>query len=186
MKKILYSLMALMCFSFVACDDDAWSDGDPAMEHIYYIGFEKWGYDDTKKGNNNVVHYEVAQGETVAVPMQFWCEFVRSYDVITYYYVTGDLVRGIDYEIVDANGQVLQPNADGAFTLTWPNAKKGVQNVYVKALNGAIGSFRLQTFNPNSSVTLSNQDVSSTIQSQTADYEVRVFTQNYYVTINIQ
>ena len=186
MKKLTYFLLALMCINLVSCDDDAWSDGDPALEHVYYFGFETWGYDETKKGNNNVVHYEVKQGETVAVPMQFWCEFVRSYDVTTYYYVAGNLVRGTDYEIVDANGQVLQPNADGAFTLTWPNAKKGVQNVYIKALNGSTGSFLLQTFNPNSSVTLSNQDVSSTIQNKTDDYEVRIFTQNYKVTINIQ
>ena len=186
MKKLTYFLLALMCFNLVACDDDAWSDGDPSMEHVYYFGFEKWGYDDTKKGNNNVVYYDVKQGETVAIPLQFWCEFVRKYDVITFYWVTGDLVRGVDYEVVDANGNTLQPDANGAFSLTWPNAKKGVQNVYIKALNGATGSFTLQTFDPNSTVELSNQDVSSTIQSKTDDYEVRIFTQNYKVKINIK
>lgn len=111
---------------------------------------------------------------------------MRSYDVVTYYYVTNELQRGVDFEVVDANGQVLQPDANGALSLTWPKAKKGVQSVYIKALNGAKGSFKLQTFDPNSTVTLSNQDVSSTIQNKTDDYEVRVFTQNYRAKINIQ
>jgi hypothetical protein len=128
----------------------------------------------------------VAQGSTVEVPMQFWCEFVRSYDVETYYYVAGNLERGKDYEIVDASGNTMQPNSDGAFVMTWPNAKKGVQNIYIKALNGSKGSFLLQTFNPNSGVTLTNQDVNTTIQNKTDNYEVRIFTQNYKVTINVQ
>ena len=186
MKQILYILLAVTCLNLVACDDDSWSNGDPAMEHVYYFGFAQWGYDATKKGNNNVLSFNLKPGETVEIPMQFWCEFVRSYDVVTYYYVTNELQRGMDFEVVDANGQVLQPDANGAFSLQWPHAVKGVQNVYIRALNGAKGSFNLQTFDPNSTVTLSNQDVSSTIQNQTDDYEVRVFTQNYRAKINIQ
>ncbi len=172
----------LFCYS---CSDDDW-DYDHSLENVYYFGPEVWGYDSTKKGNNNVVHYEVKQGETVEIPMQFWCEFERSYDVVTYYYVSGDLVRGRDYEVVDGNGQSLSPDANGAFTITWPNARKGVQNICIKALNGEKGSFQVQTFDPNSSVTLSNQDVSSTVQSKTDDYEVRIFTQNYKVNVTIQ
>ena len=42
------------------------------------------------------------------------------------------LTRGVDYEVVDANGNVLQPDSDGAFVMTWPNAKKGDQNIYSK------------------------------------------------------
>ena len=186
MKKILYLMIAVTCCLFYAsCDNDDW-DYDHSLEHVYYFGPEVWGYDDTKQGNNNVVHYEVSQGETIGIPMQFWCEFVRSYDVVTYYYVTGDLERGKDYDVVDENGQVLSPDANGAFSLIWPNAKKGVQNVYIKALNGEKGSFYLQTLNPDSDVELSNQDVESTIQNKTDQYEVRIFTQNYKITVNVQ
>lgn len=186
MRQIIYTLLAVTCLSLTACSDDEWSNYNPDMEHIYYFGFAQWGYDDTKKGNNNVLSFDVTQGEIVTIPMQFWCEFVRSYDVVTYYYVTNELQRGTDFEVVDANGKTLQPDANGAFSLQWPNAVKGVQNVYIKALNGAKGSFNLQTFDPNSSVELTNQDPLSTIQNKTDQYEVRVFTQNYRAKINIK
>ncbi|MBD5068447.1 MAG: hypothetical protein HDT51_03760 [Alistipes sp.] len=208
MKLLKYILPALACaFAATACNDD-WGNDNSAMEHVYYYGPEVWGYDDIKIGNNNVVHYEVAQGETVAVPMQFWCEFVRKYDVATYYYVAPkpagekyypnatataavaydgpELVCGTDYEVVDAQGNKLEPNADGAYEMLWPNAKKGVQNIYIKALNGQKGSFNLQTFDPASDVELTNQDVETTIQHKTSDYEVRIFTQNYRVTVTIE
>ena len=208
MKFLKYILPALACaFAATACDDD-WGNDNPAMEHVYYYGPQVWGYDDIKKGNSNVVHYEVAQGETVAVPMQLWSEFVRKYDVVTYYYVTPkpagekyypnatatsdvayagpELVCGTDYEVVDAQGNKLTPNAAGAYEVLWPNARKGVQNIYIKALNGQKGSFNVQTFDPASDVELTNQDVETTIQNKTSDYEVRIFTQNYRVTITIE
>ncbi|MDE6865331.1 MAG: hypothetical protein K2I97_03800 [Alistipes sp.] len=208
MKLLKYILPIFVCaFAASACDDD-WGNDNAAMAHVYYYGPEVWGYDSIKKGNNNVVHYEVAQGETVAIPMQFWCEFVRKYDVVTYYYVapkpagekyypnataTADvayagpeLVCGVDYEVVDAQGNTLAPNADGAYEMLWPNAEKGVQNIYIKALNGQTGSFNVQTFDPASDVTLTNQDVETTIQHKTSDYEVRIFTQNYRVTVTIE
>lgn len=192
MKLLKYLLLLFVApLALTACEDD-WDNNNPDMEHIYYFGPQVWGYDENKTGNNNVVHYEVNQGETVAIPMQFWSEYTRNYDVTTFYYVTTDpdsavaLVNGTDYEVVDANGTRLSPNAGGAYELFWPQAKKGVQLVYIRALNGNTGSFRLQTFNPNSDVTLTNQDVSTTIQNKTKDYEVRIFTQNYRIKVNIQ
>ena len=192
MKQLKYILLFLVApFVLGACSDD-WGNDNPEMEHIYYFGPEVWGYDSSKTGNNNVVHYEVAQGKTVAIPMQFWSEFVRSYDVTSFYYVTIDpssenaLVNGVDYEVVNASGSKISPNASGAYEMFWPQAKKGVQNVYIRALNGSKGSFYLQTFNPNSGLTLTNQDVSSTIQNKTDNYEVRIFTQNYRIKINIE
>ena len=208
MKMLKYILPALLCaFAATACDDD-WGNDNSELEHVYYYGPEVWGYDDIKKGNNNVVHYEVAQGEIVAVPMQFWSEYVRKYDVVTYYYVTPtpegekyypvapattdvayagpELVGGADYEVVDAEGNRLTPNAAGAYEVLWPNARKGVQNIYIKALNGRKGSFNVQTFDPASDIALTNQDVASTIQNKTSDYEVRIFTQNYRVTVTIE
>ena len=180
MKKIFYLMLGLLGLSFASCSEDEWSNGDPEYDHIYYTGFEDWGQ------FKNDVAFDVKQGETVAIPVQFWCEFVRNYDVETYYYVAGSLVRGTDYEIVDANGQTLQPGANGAYQLLWPNALKGVQNVYVKALNGATGKVVVTTFDSNAGITLSNQDVTSTIQHTESQYEVRIFTQNYKVTVNVK
>lgn len=207
MKKYLYTIVALIAaVSFTSCDDDDWTY-DESLEHVYFYGPQVWGYDDIKKGNNNVVHYEVNQGETVAVPMQFWCEFTRSYNVTTYYYVAPkpagekyypalgvstdiaydgpELVCGVDYEVVDENGNKLTPNASGAYEMQWPNAIKGVKNIYIKALNGQKGTFNIMTCDPNGT-TPTNSDVSSTVQSKTSNYEVRVFSQNYRVAVNIQ
>lgn len=181
MKKILYFILSLACVGMTtSCSEEEWSNGDPAMEHIYYIGFENWG---TFK---NDVTFNVNQGQTVEVPMQFYSEFVRDYDAVTYYYVVSDLQRGVDYDIVNESGASVQPDGNGAYQLVWPKAQKGVKNVYVKALNGNKGNLTLQTFNPNAGVTLSNQDVESTIQHTESQYEVRIFTQNYKVKVTIK
>lgn len=179
MKKLLYLLTIILCSTTLFSCDDEWGNDNAEMEHIYYYGFQDWGH-----AKNDVV-YSVKQGSTVTIPTQFWCEFVRSYDVVTYYYVSTNLKKGVDYEIVDEKGAVLNPDANGAYSFTWKNAVKGIQNIYVKALNGATGTLSVQTFDPNSDKVLSNQDISSTIQSTTDNYEVRIFTQNYKVTVKL-
>jgi hypothetical protein len=184
MKYIFNVLMVVICCAFVSCDNDEWSNGDPAMEHVYYFGFENWG--DKNSFNNNKVEYTVEQGNTVEIPVQFHSECVRSYDVVVYYYVstgTSDLKRGINYQIVDDNGTVIEPDANGAFSMSFPQAKKGVKNIYVKALTAGAGSFNVLTFDPTAGE-ISHPD--NIINSQTKDYEVRAFTKNYKVKVNIK
>ncbi len=180
--KFLISLFAVSLL-MVSCEEEAWENGDPAMEHVYYFGFEDWGR------NNNQVVFTVKEGETLAVPVQFHSERVRSYDVVVYYYAAyseGGAVRGVDYEIVSEGGTVLNPNANGAFEMQWPKAEKGVKNIYVKVLNGSAPDLVLWTFDPLAEVPISNQDVSSTVNSKTNDYEVRAFSQNHRVTIDFE
>lgn len=180
MKKILFLLVAISSI-LVSCDKNEWSDGDPSMANIYYVGFQQW----SAKFDNSV-KYDVNRGDTIGVPVQFYCESVHSYDVVTYYYVAGTLVRGTDYDIIDQSGNVLSSDTKGAFALTWPNAIKGVQRIYVKALNNATGSFTLLTFDPNATVPISSTDVSTTTNNKSNDYEVRAFSQNYKVTVNVK
>ncbi len=180
MKKIIYLLFAISCI-FIGCDNDEWSDGDPSMEHVYYVGFQQW----TARFDNSA-KYDINRTDTVGIPIQFYSERVRSYDVTTYYYVSGSLIRGVDYEVVDQNKTVLNPNENGAFSLIWPKAVKGIQRVYIKALNSSTGSFTVLTFDPNSAVPISSSDVSTTTNNKTQDYEVRAFSQNYKVTVNIK
>lgn len=187
MKKILYLLMSVIfALGFSSCSNDDWTY-DKTLENVYYFGPQVWGYDDTKKGNNNVVFYDIEQGATAIVPMQFWCEFYRSYDVVTYYYTVSEtLTLGKDYAVVDENGSVLNPDASGAYSLIWKNAQKGVQNVYIKSLvGGELGTVTLQTADP-AGATPVNNDLTTTLQSKTSDYEVRIFSQNYKVAINIK
>jgi hypothetical protein len=180
MKKLLFIFIALVSAILFSCEKETWSEGDPAMEHVYYYGFENWG---TYK---NDLKFTVNRGATLLVPVQFHSERVRAYDVTTYYYVAGTAVRGTDYQIVDESGSVLQPDANGAFAMNWPEAVKGVKNIYVKALNGAAGTFTLLTYNPNAEIPISNTDVSTTTNNLTEDYEVRAFSQNYKVAVTIK
>lgn len=209
-KYIFASMVAVIAgLGLCSCDRENDWDYDHSLENEFFFGPEEWGYESTQIGNNNVLTYSVVQGQTVAVPMHLWSEFVRSFDVRTLYYTTlkpeGQkyyptpeinktqvdydgtvLTRGVDYEVVDANGNVLQPDSDGAFVMMWSNAKKGDQNIYIKALpGGQKGCFNLQTFDPASDVTLSNTDPESTYQVREKKYSVRIFTQNYRVTIAI-
>lgn len=208
MKKILFILIAIAAsYTFTSCSDDEWGNGDPAMEHIYYVGFQDWG-----KLKNDVV-FNLKEGESVAIPIQFHSERVRSYDVVTYYYVnSAGLTYGTDYQVTDEAGHLLQPDANGAFTLNWPKAVKGIQKVYVKGLNAkyiydeskvnkaglttkqieeaikkekdrilSLNLFTVQTFRPSEEISYTN-----ITNSKTNDYEVRAFTQNYKVTVNVK
>lgn len=184
MKYIFKLLAVVVCCACVSCSNNEWGDGDPALEHVYYFGFEDWG--DKNNFNNNKVQYNVNQGNTVEIPVQFHSERVRSYDVVVYYYVSAgnsDLKRGVDYQLVDEKGTALEPDGNGAFSMTFPQAKKGVKNVYVKALNASKGSFDVLTFNP-AAGGISYPD--NIVNSQTKDYEVRAFTLNYKVKVNVK
>ena len=191
MKKVLYTLVAFFAaMSFSSCSDDDWTY-DKSLEHEYFYGPQVWGYDKPNStsgiGNNNVVFYDIEQGATAEVPMQFWSEFFRSYDVVTYYYTTSEtLVLGKDYAVVDENGTVLNPDANGAYSFTWKNAQKGIKNIYIKSLpGGELGTVTLLTADP-AGETPVNNNLDTTLQSKTSDYEVRIFSQNYKVAINIK
>lgn len=184
-KLTLISVFAISCL-LAACsnDHDEWENGDPAMAHIYYYCFEQWG---GIPGGNDI-SYSVKQGETIAIPTQFYSSFTRKYSPEVYYYTspnpkTEELVCGTDYVVVDKDGNTLTPDASGAYTMTWPNAKKGVQNIYIKTLNGKKGSFRVLTFDPAKKMDVT--DVSTTSIIKTDEYEVRAFSENYFVTVSI-
>lgn len=192
MKTFIYKLSLLyllsVCLLNTSCSNDhpEWENGQPGMEHIYYYCFEKWG---SIPGGNDVT-YSVNQGETLAIPTQFYSEFTRSYSPEVYYYTIPDpdssvgLIRGTDYEVVDKDGNILTPNEAGAYTMVWPNAKKGVQNIYIKALNGQTGSIRVLTFDPEKTIDVTDATTASIIK--TDEYEVRAISENYYVTVSIQ
>lgn len=187
MKNIYFAFVCLFfAMVFSSCGNEDWTY-DKSLEHVYFFGPQVWGYDETKKGNSNVVFYDIEQGAMATVPMQFWSEFFRSYDVVTYYYTTSEtLTLGNDYAVVDDNGTVLNPDANGAYSFVWNNARKGIKNVYIKSLpGGELGTVTLQTADP-AGATPVNNDPATTLQSKTADYEVRIFSQNYKVAINIK
>lgn len=189
-KNIFVLIVVVLCGVLTSCGDDEWGNNNPAMEHIYYYGLDNEAY----PGGNEKV-YNVTHGQTVAIPSRFWSAFTRTYNPEVYYYTysknedgeilsSPELICGEDYQVVDQNGNILTPDRNGAYSMVWPNAKQGVQNIYIKALNGNKGTIRVLTFDPTKA--MSSSDVSSTIIVKTDEYEVRAFTENYYVTVNIQ
>lgn len=186
-NKISFLLLFTMCCLLGSCDKshEEWEDGDPALAHVYYYCFEKWG---TIPVGNDVT-YTVKQGETLAIPTQFYSKFVRSYSPEVYYYTSAisdktPLICGTDYIVTDKDGNELTPDASGAYKMIWPNAKGGVQNIYIKALNGKKGSFYVLTFDPNKKMDVT--DVTTTSIIKTDEYEVRAMSENYRVTVIIE
>lgn len=181
MKKILYFLFIMAsCLTWTSCNKNEWDNNNSEMEHIYYFGFQDWG------DRKNKVTFNVKQGETLEIPVQFWSEYIRSYDVIAFYYTAGKLVLNKDYQVLDDSGNPISPDETGAYIMKWDKAVKGVKNIHIKAMNGAKGSFNILTFNPNASTPISASDVASTTNNKTNAYEVRAFSQNYKVTVNIK
>lgn len=190
MKKLMIFLMFVTtCGLLTSCGDDDWGNNNPEMEHIYY-----YGLGNVKYPGGNELQYNVIQGNTATIPTYFFSAYTRSYSPVVAYYTSPvpqndkntipQLVRDVDYQVVDKDGQVLTPDNNGGFSMTWPNAKQGNQHVYIKALNGKKGSIRVLTFDP--SKTIDATDVSTTTIAKTNEYEVRAFSENYFVTVNIK
>ena len=193
MKKNIFKLMSLLCLlcgcvAFSACDDDEWGNDNAEKMNEFFFGFQNWGQ------LKNDVTFKVSQGSTLEIPVQFWCTGKRSFDAEAFYYVDSKLTLGTDYQIVDANGSALQPGANGAFVMTWdlksPDTTNNhrVQNIYLKALNGAKGDVTVLTFDPkdvddSGKIKISNTYTPNNITGQ---YEVHAFTQNYKVKVTIQ
>lgn len=166
----------------ISCNKDEWSNGDPELDNIYYFGFKEW----TAKFDNSYI-YTTSAGSKVDVTVQFWSEFKRPYDVVTYFYVvSSNLTIGTDFQIVDEKGQIMDSDINGAYSIIWPNALKGVKNITVKSLNEKKGAIIIQTHDPDSVTPISSEDISSTVNNHTDKYEVRSFSQNYKVTVNIE
>ena len=199
MKKIIYQIACVLCImtfglSQSSCSDDAWCNDNPETENVFYFGFQDWGR------LNNGVAYTVNQGEKLDIPVQFWCAGSRSFDAEAFYYVDSNLTLGTDYQIVDANGNALQQDAKGAFTMKWQltgsddTDNHRIQSIYFKALNGAKGDVTVSTFDPkdvdaDGKVKISNGSTDGVIYTPNninSQYEVHCFTQNYKVKVTIK
>ena len=199
MKKIIYQIACMLSIvtlglSQSSCSDDAWGNDNQVTENVFYFGFQDWG-----KLNNGVT-YTVSQGETLEIPVQFWCAGSRSFDAEAFYYVDSSLTLGTDFQIVDANGNALQQNANGAFTMKWQltgndyTDNHRIQSIYFKALNGVTGDVIVSTYDPkdvdaDGKVRISNGSTDGVIYTPNninSQYEVHCFTQNYKVKVTIK
>lgn len=183
---------------------NTWEDGLPEMEHVYYIGFYKTNiatdflsYEITQNGSARWRYgasFTVGTWRTIdeqwvaTIPIQLYSERVRSYDAVNYFWIYNlegsSLIAGTDYTVSLDNGSVLTPNSKGAYSLTWPETRKGVQNINIKrTATSPNGSLRINLFDPAGSTPIIT-DLSTTIQNKTDQYEIRCMTQdNNKVTV---
>ena len=197
MKKIVFIIVTVVAYISTGCEiHERWDDSFPEMEHVYYIGFYK------TEVYTNYLSYEVAQSGsarwrfgsnatsgtwistdeqwTATIPFQFYSERVRSYDAVCYFWVYNlngsDLTVGVDYTVTLENGTTLTPNTTGAYSLTWPQTKKGIQNVKIKRLGTSPnGALRVNLYNPADDTPVGT-DPATTIQNKTNEYEIRCMT----------
>ena len=184
--------------TLTSCSDDEWGNDNAEYKNVFIVAFDDWG----PKSNNDMT-YTVNQGSQVTVPVRLWCEGTRNFNADAFLYVDSSLQLGTDFQITDANGSVLQPNANGAFVLTWDLQSKDltknhrVQNIQVKALNGKTGNVTLMTFDPKDvdeagKLKISNggtkdDDTQYYVPNNyTSQYEVRCLTVNYKVVVTIK
>jgi hypothetical protein len=196
MKKILFiCATALLLSGMAGCEkDNIWGDGLEEMEHVYYIGFYKTNV------NTDALNYEIAgdgsarwrignstwnnTGEahiTSPIPLQLSSERIRPYDAVTYFWVTNDgsstLNAGTDYIVLNESGSEI-PSASGAYAVTWPQTKKGIQNIKIKRLTTATGTLKVNVLDP-SKGTPNASDLSTTVNHKADQYEIRGFTFDY-------
>jgi len=194
MKKIVFIMATAFVLISTGCEiHELWDDGLPEMEHVYYIGFYKTNistdylsYEIAQNGDarwrfgsNATTGTWVATGEqwVASVPIQLYSERIRSYNAVSYFWVNNAdgsaLTAGVDYTVMLENGSVLTPDVNGAYAITWPQTKKGVQNVKIKRSaplpNGAL---RVNLHNPANGTPVLT-DLSTTIQNKAAEYEIR-------------
>lgn len=199
MKKILFICITVFLFGLNSCEkDNKWGDGLPEMEHVYYIGFNKTNI------NTDYLTYEVAaNGDTrwkygsnatngtftpteakweISVPFQFHSERVRSYNAVTNFWITSNgatnLVAGTDYSVSTEDGTAITPDAQGVYSITWPQTKKGIQNVKIKRLTAADGSLRVYVLDPAKGAPNAS-DLTTTVNNKTNEYEIRGLSFDY-------
>ncbi len=128
-KCITFIILGMMIF--IACDDKETPLGLPEYDNHYYAAYIP--------NNNSKVSVSKSQTALVKFPVQFYSAFTRSYDAVADYAVNTDGVSnpatlGLDFNIVDKNGNVIQP-VDGKYSFTFPQAKRASDTIYVKLLN---------------------------------------------------
>lgn len=131
-------IIALAIGLTAACEDKDYLPGLPEYDHHYYLAYVPY--------NNSAVVVNRSQTALVKFPVQFHSAFVRSYDAVGMYtvYTTGianPAVLGQDFNIVDKNGNILQP-VEGKYAMVFPQAKKLRDTIYVKLLNSTVPGTR--------------------------------------------
>jgi len=203
MKKILFILLAPMLIFLVSCEkDNVWGDGLAKYDNTYYVTSYKDTYSNfltyeiandgstrSKEGSNatNGTFGDYGKawqsvGTTGKVNVPFWLNSERTalYNPVSFVWitVTNALVAGTDYQVISASGTTLVPNSSGAYEMTWPQAKKGMQSLVIQRLSTKTGRLTLNVLNPSGGV-INTNDISLFVNNHTDQYEIRGISNDY-------
>lgn len=135
---IILSAIILFLCAITACEDKDYPAGLQEYDNHYYIAYVPY--------NNSKVTVNRNQTGLVKFPVQFHSAFVRNYDAVGMYTlnttgIASPALPGQDFNIVDKNGNIIQP-VDGKYSMTFPQAKKVRDTIYVKLLNNTLPGTR--------------------------------------------
>ena len=122
-----------------ACEKRDYTKGGlPEYANHYYAAYIP--------NNNTQVNVQRNQAAPLKFPVQFYSAFKRSYNAVAYYSIvttgiTNPAVLGVDFNVVDKNGVVLQP-LEGKFSFTFLNAERAMDTIYIKTLNNPVTGIR--------------------------------------------
>ncbi len=209
---------AILLLSVAGCHPyNTWPDGLPELEHTYYVSNVKTGNGTEQDLQHEIaangtarfmkrIHYNPAppagtplfewitsseNNVTCPIDIRFVSERVRSYDAISYIWVetrNGGLTAGRDYTVHAADGTPLPLSAQGTYSLTWPQAKKGQQSIKIKRLTSTVGELRVMYLD-RSKFAGANPDRNSMEELtniKTNDFTVRSFWHDYNYPVIIR
>ncbi|MBS1511000.1 MAG: hypothetical protein JST86_09175 [Bacteroidetes bacterium] len=139
MKLIKYIAAVLGSIVVLSsCEKNDVPKGVDELAHHYYAIFVP--------NNNTAVTVTRSQSTLVKFPVQFYSTFVRDYDAVCKYAVTvygqtAPAVRGVDYNVVDKNGNII-PSSDTTYSITFPKAVQAMDTIYLKLLNNTAPGVR--------------------------------------------
>lgn len=170
-SRIILIIIAFTIGVSSACKEDRdYLLGMPEYDHHYYIAYVPY--------NNTAITVNKNDTKLLALPVSFHSSFTRSYDAVAQYKLTpatiagtGVAVPGTDFNIVTKSGAVINP-VNGLYSITFPQAKRARDTIYVKLLNNPVAGAR--------SI---NIDL---IENVTADYRVDTMSMAFRRPLKIQ
>jgi hypothetical protein len=187
MKNICYILSTVSLLLLASCEkDNLWTDGDPKYEHVYYVGFYKSilfsyyvtyevaadGSTQWREGSStsNGTWAALEEKNAVSIPFEFHSERVRTYDVITRFWIAESGLTATDYGLSLEDGATLTSEGNGVYSFVWPQAIKGVKKVKITRKSAATGTLKFYTLDPAKPV--NTNDLTTLVNNKTSEYEV--------------
>jgi hypothetical protein len=143
MKRIIVyiPILALLAVTISSCEKHDYPMGLEEYDHHYYAAYIP--------NNNSQVNVQRTQAAPLKLAVQFYSAFKRDYSAVAQYAIvttgiSNPAVLGVDFNVVDKNGAVLQP-VEGKFSFTFPNAERAMDTIYIKMLNNpATGTRKME------------------------------------------